>query len=245
MSSFTFEGVDILMAQKILDWNLRRYPNGVFFLFGQGRLRLIRGQPALAIESYHQAMKSQNQYANLHQISYWEIATSNLSLWKVSESLECWRHLYAESSWSKAIYTYGIAVCLLQLGGDERKKEAAELLEKIPSLQQRIAGKSIPMEVHLMSSKITPNSHSDPFFSEICGSQGAEIQDAEWTIAIACAGVRLLLPYRCSRPTIGHFVSLPSDHPRGAREIECPCQRSEIIRRRTWLLGRFMPGDVP
>jgi hypothetical protein len=28
LSSFTFDGVDIAMAQKILDWNLRRYPNG-------------------------------------------------------------------------------------------------------------------------------------------------------------------------------------------------------------------------
>ena len=28
LSSFTYDGVDILMAQKILDWNLKRYPNG-------------------------------------------------------------------------------------------------------------------------------------------------------------------------------------------------------------------------
>jgi hypothetical protein len=28
LSSFTFEGIDVLMAQKILDWNLKRYPNG-------------------------------------------------------------------------------------------------------------------------------------------------------------------------------------------------------------------------
>lgn len=28
LSSFTFDGVDITMAQKILDWNLRRYPSG-------------------------------------------------------------------------------------------------------------------------------------------------------------------------------------------------------------------------
>lgn len=28
LSSFTFDGVDIAMAQKILDWNLKRYPNG-------------------------------------------------------------------------------------------------------------------------------------------------------------------------------------------------------------------------
>ena len=161
LSGFTSEGVDILMAQKILDWNLRRYSNGVFFLFGHGRLRLIRGQPALAIESYRRAMNSQSQYANLHQISYWEMATSNLSLWLVEESLGCWRHLLAESSWSKAIYSYGVAACLLQLGGAERAKEAAELLEKVPGLMQKIAGKSIPMEVSNLFVHICEHSHQN------------------------------------------------------------------------------------
>ena len=28
LSSFTFDGVDTSMAQKILDWNLKRYPEG-------------------------------------------------------------------------------------------------------------------------------------------------------------------------------------------------------------------------
>ena len=28
LSSFTFEGVDIRMAQKILDYHIQRYPNG-------------------------------------------------------------------------------------------------------------------------------------------------------------------------------------------------------------------------
>jgi hypothetical protein len=38
LSSFTFDGVDIEMAQKILDWNLKRYPNGKIF-----RVRWARG----------------------------------------------------------------------------------------------------------------------------------------------------------------------------------------------------------
>jgi len=29
LSGITFNGVDINMAQKILDWNLERYPNGM------------------------------------------------------------------------------------------------------------------------------------------------------------------------------------------------------------------------
>ena len=28
LSSFTFEGVDVRMAQKILDYHIQRYPNG-------------------------------------------------------------------------------------------------------------------------------------------------------------------------------------------------------------------------
>jgi hypothetical protein len=28
LSSITFEAVDVKMAQKIVDWNLKRYPNG-------------------------------------------------------------------------------------------------------------------------------------------------------------------------------------------------------------------------
>jgi Protein of unknown function (DUF3808) len=32
LSSYTFDGVDVLMAQKILDWNLKRYPNGAYIV---------------------------------------------------------------------------------------------------------------------------------------------------------------------------------------------------------------------
>ena len=32
LSGITFNGVDINMAQKVLDWNLERYPNGMLFV---------------------------------------------------------------------------------------------------------------------------------------------------------------------------------------------------------------------
>ncbi|KAA1467016.1 hypothetical protein DENSPDRAFT_768100 [Dentipellis sp. KUC8613] len=146
LSSITYDGIDILMAQKILDWNLKRYPNGVFFLFGQGRLSLCRSQPRRAIECYQKAMSAQNQYRNLHHISFWEMAVSNLALWEIEDSLKCWRNLAKESTWSKACYTYGSAALLLQLGGEENHKEAMKLMADVPNLRQRIAGKSIPLE---------------------------------------------------------------------------------------------------
>lgn len=30
LSSFTFDGIDIALAAKILNWNLKRYPNGAW-----------------------------------------------------------------------------------------------------------------------------------------------------------------------------------------------------------------------
>ena len=43
-------------------------------------------------------MEVQNQYRNLHHISYWEMSVANLSLWDIPASLECWRKLYAEAT---------------------------------------------------------------------------------------------------------------------------------------------------
>jgi len=63
LSSFTHDGVDVMMAQKIVDWNLKRYPEGVFFLLAQGRLSLSRSQPAHAIACYQKAMSVQANIA--------------------------------------------------------------------------------------------------------------------------------------------------------------------------------------
>ncbi|KAK7026799.1 hypothetical protein VNI00_015457 [Paramarasmius palmivorus] len=133
LSSFTFDGVDVDMAQRIVDWNLKRYPDGVFFLFGAGRLSLVRSKPEQAIRYYTRAMEVQSQYRNLHHISYWEIAIANLALWDLQASEDAWKILHEEATWSKAIYAYGTAVCLLELSDDqksEKHKAAAELMEK-------------------------------------------------------------------------------------------------------------------
>lgn len=71
---------------------------GVFFLFGQGRLHLCRSQPAAALGYYQKALEAQNQYRNLHHISFWEMAVADLALWEIGDSLECWRTLASEAT---------------------------------------------------------------------------------------------------------------------------------------------------
>lgn len=85
----------------------KRMDVGVFFLFGQGRLRLCRSQPELALEYYQRAMEVQNQYRNLHHVSFWEMAISNFALWDIVPSLECWRSLAAEATVRICIYSHG------------------------------------------------------------------------------------------------------------------------------------------
>lgn len=132
---------------------LTSFDSGVFFLFGAGRLSLCHSQPEEAIKYYTRAIEVQSQHRNLHYISFWEIAIARLALWDLDGSLSCWRDLEKEATWSKATYTYGMAVCLLESPSstEEDKQEAIRLMGTVPGLRQRIAGKSIPLEVCLFS----------------------------------------------------------------------------------------------
>jgi hypothetical protein len=46
-----------------------------------------------------------------------------------------------------------MAVCLLEIGGTDSVEEASKLMEKVPGLRQKIAGKSIPLEVRICNVK--------------------------------------------------------------------------------------------
>ncbi|KAH0834300.1 hypothetical protein J3R83DRAFT_11675 [Lanmaoa asiatica] len=158
LSSYTFEGVDVTMARRIVEWNLERYPNGassvpvhsaesltrvlgVFFLFGAGRLALARSQPQRALEYYARAAQAQTQYRNIHHISWWESAVANLALWNVTASKDWWERLHGEAT--ATTYAYGEAACLATIGNHDG---AAKLMQTVSGLRQRIAGKSIPLE---------------------------------------------------------------------------------------------------
>lgn len=122
LSMYTFEGVDINMAERIVNWNLKTYPDGAsspfelrvpicvketanqvsnsgpFFLFGAGRLALARSQPERALEYYARGAQCQAQYRSMNHISWWESAIANMTLWNVRASIEWWSKLAAEST---------------------------------------------------------------------------------------------------------------------------------------------------
>lgn len=71
---------------------------GVFFLFGAGRLALVRSQPQRALEYYARAAQAQSQYRNLQHISWWESAIADLALWSVDSSRDWWSRLRGEAT---------------------------------------------------------------------------------------------------------------------------------------------------
>ena len=119
-------------------------------------------------------MTIQSQYPNLHYISYWELAVCNFALWNIPQSLVYWRKLRAGATWSRACYAYGVAACLLQIssGTGDEGGEAREMLREIPKLMNKIAGKSIPIEVRACYQASDSSSYPHaPHSSEIRGTE--------------------------------------------------------------------------
>jgi hypothetical protein len=62
---------------------------------------------------------------------------------------ELFKTLCKESMWSKCIYLYQQAISLYTTGKQEDMDRVVKMMKKIPKLTQKIAGKSIPLEVIL------------------------------------------------------------------------------------------------
>ncbi|CAG8510434.1 2404_t:CDS:2 [Ambispora leptoticha] len=137
---------DITFASEILNYNLRRYPDGVLFLYFSGRINQTESYIDEAIVQYKKAIDIQKQWKQLHHICYWELALNYQCLRDFERAHECFEILCKESMWSKCVYSYQQAVCVYTLGRPEDMDHVINMMKKVPELTQRIAGKSIPME---------------------------------------------------------------------------------------------------
>ncbi|KDQ55006.1 hypothetical protein JAAARDRAFT_38112 [Jaapia argillacea MUCL 33604] len=138
--SVVHNGVDIKVARKIVEWNVRRFPDSFFASGTAGRLHVCQVRPSDAIRCFKEMIERAGEFYTVRHMSNWEIALANLSLWDIEESKKSWKYLVTEATWSRATYVYGYAVCLLESGDVE---EATKQLDSIPQL----AAKSIPQEI--------------------------------------------------------------------------------------------------
>ncbi|EIW69618.1 hypothetical protein TREMEDRAFT_44103 [Tremella mesenterica DSM 1558] len=144
-------GVDVPTARNILSYNLRRYPDGVFFLYFQARLHTMQCEPELANKSLQRALDLKLEYLQLQHMYQWDYACNFMMLSNWKGALDCFSILKDESNWSRAVYTYSAAACLVELAEEEgdaevKLAEADKLMKDIPKLTKKIAGKSLPIE---------------------------------------------------------------------------------------------------
>lgn len=145
-------GVDIPAARKILAYNMRRYPNGIFFLYFQARLHTNECEPELANVSLQKALDLDLEYVQLQHMCLWDYGCNYFQLADWSGARQCFDILRRESNWSRAVYTYATAVNVMELvaaGADVPEATEAEtvaLIQSLPKLTKKIAGKSLPIE---------------------------------------------------------------------------------------------------
>nr|XP_009861400.1 tetratricopeptide repeat protein 39B isoform X2 [Ciona intestinalis] len=143
---------DLEYVGIILPKMLEKFPNGVFFYLYAGRLEQLKGNFEKAIGRLEKAATLQNDWKQFSHACYWELMWCHATLFKWQEAADYADKLRKESNWSKCTYTYLQAVFLYMVDGNglKHKEEIVALLKEMPSLKQRFAGKSIPMEKFLI-----------------------------------------------------------------------------------------------
>ncbi|KAM9312978.1 tetratricopeptide repeat protein 39A-like [Gastrophryne carolinensis] len=144
---------DITEAESLLQPYLNRYPKSAIFLFFAGRIEEIKGDIDEAIRWFEVGCSTQQAWKQFHHMCYWELmwCFSYKGMWKVA-------YFYAdllskENRWSKAMYVYMKAAFLSMLPAEEPRpfgESEVELFRLVPTLKQKIAGKSPPTEKYAM-----------------------------------------------------------------------------------------------
>jgi len=143
---------DYALVSEILASKLSKYPNGAFFLFFQGRYELVQAKCQASLTCYTKANSCQSEWPQFHHVAYWEMMWASCYQGDWRGAVTYSGLLLQHSKWSPCTYSYLKAAFLSQLSASgcnltsDEEHEQNELMEVVPSLRQKIAGKSLPME---------------------------------------------------------------------------------------------------
>ncbi|CAO3651486.1 unnamed protein product [Cunninghamella blakesleeana] len=147
--------VDQELGNRILDYHLKLYPNGMIFLAFKGRQLATQRKIEASKHYYQRSMNAQQLWPQLQHICHWELGTLAFIEQDWKTAYEMFHLLNQQSHWSKCVYTYLEALSLYlialeyHLPGSKRDAlltSATKLMTKVTGLKQKIAGKSIFIE---------------------------------------------------------------------------------------------------
>ncbi|KAM4747420.1 tetratricopeptide repeat protein 39A-like [Rhinophrynus dorsalis] len=141
--------VSVTEAETLLQPYISRYPKSAIFLFFAGRIEELKGNIDEAVHWFEEGCSAQHSWKQFHHMCYWELmwCFAYKGMWKLA-------YFYAdllskENRWSKAMYVYMKAAFLSMLPSHEPRpfgENEVDLFRLVPSLKQKIAGKSPPTE---------------------------------------------------------------------------------------------------
>lgn len=158
---FGLGSYDADRVKQLITTSLGNYPNSAFFLLFLGRYNQMLGDLDGAIDSFQQCIEAQNDWKQFHSICHWEIMWCHAVQMDWKRAAHYSDLLRRHSKWSQASYTYQYATFLYaQLVEDQRQgscdpnseayssrmSEIREIMETVPGLRIRYAGKTIPAE---------------------------------------------------------------------------------------------------
>ncbi|XP_023025659.2 tetratricopeptide repeat protein 39B [Leptinotarsa decemlineata] len=140
---------DMRTCRDIIQNQLEKHPDSVWFSFFMGRLEFVSGNLDAGQEWYSKSWNSQNIWPQFHQVCYWELFWVHCMKTEWRQAIVYCDKLIENSKWSRSLYSYLKAAVLLMIDDDLTLSEVEEvnrLMGDVTKHKQRIAGKSLPME---------------------------------------------------------------------------------------------------
>ncbi|ORZ18461.1 hypothetical protein BCR42DRAFT_371864 [Absidia repens] len=147
--------VDQALGERVLEYHLQHYPNGMIFLALKGRQLATQRQLEDAKIYYQRSMDAQDVWPQLQDVARWELGTLALVEQDWRSAHEMFRILLKQNHWSKAVYHYLYATSLYMVAldlhppGSKRNallENVAQSMKKVTKSKQKIAGRSIFIE---------------------------------------------------------------------------------------------------
>ncbi|TPX47501.1 hypothetical protein SeLEV6574_g02629 [Synchytrium endobioticum] len=132
--------IDPLFSQKVIDYDLQKYPNSFLFLLLSAYNERINGRPEVAARLLVEVQQHSTEWKQLLDITYWELGINKLCLLEFNAAAGHYADLFKDNKWSKATNRYNQAACLYQADPVKNQHAVRAMMKEVVVLKKKLAG---------------------------------------------------------------------------------------------------------